>query len=183
MVAGGVRLPTGGRRAPTRNVPGGRPPGGSSPTPVVRLPCGARRTGCSRHDLARRLLSAMRQDTLQSHAAYFGASTPRQWAASSRIEKSGCQYRELAERRDRPRGLAAFAVARRPAYPVAEFEFAGRRQRRPGVPASIESLAEEGTDATYAEGDDPEESPGDRRGFAEGGPVLRAHDAYRRGPS
>lgn len=59
-------------------------------------------------------ISDMRQDTLQRHAADLGASRSRQWGARSRVERTGGQYRELAERRDRPRGLAAFAVEGEP---------------------------------------------------------------------
>jgi len=52
-----------------------------------------------------------------------------------RIERPGAQYRELAERRDRPRGLAAFAVIRR--EPIEEEDLANfwKRYVRPDAPA------------------------------------------------
>jgi len=55
---------------------------------VARRPCGVRRTKRSPHDPARRFLSDVRQDTLQTHAAYLGSSTFRQWSARSRSERT-----------------------------------------------------------------------------------------------
>jgi hypothetical protein len=109
-----------------------RDPDDRSGRPARRPPCAPRNphSGCGRAPCpaggnvhpVRRFLGEMRQATPRSRAAHLGASSSRQWGARARIEKGRRQYGEPAERRDRPRRLAAFVVMRGPAYPVAEFE-------------------------------------------------------------
>jgi hypothetical protein len=86
----------------------------------ARPACAVQRTGCSSRDLARHVPSAARQDTRQRRAAYVGLSASQPEGARSRIERIGGHSRGQVERRGTRRGLAAFALVRRPVYPGVE---------------------------------------------------------------